>query len=263
MDKYSQFILGEHNTSFYESVIEKHEVLFSNLVAGLNNGCSLLYISSGEDVEHVKEELSNYGLRVDQPYGLKIVTSYEWYTPDGRFDPNRVVEQARGLLEKSLDRGFKGLYVSADASDTFDYLSNSLESGLRYENSFGRTFNFPVEAICAYRLNQALLSNEVFLQLILAHKNTVMPTSSVDNKLAYFRTVIDVLKSNFGEHATEIVFTHLEHQSKIYQDLLPDRVEDFKRSLVQIYSQNVTNMIMDRITKEFVQKELKIGIRYR
>lgn len=176
--------LHDHNTYFYSDILRKHEVLFTNLKNGLNNRCQVLYIAGGESVIEAKTFMAYFGFRFDGSNKPKIVTNREWFTPDGTFDPNRVVEQYRQLLDDSLDRGFEGLYVSGDAADIFDYLKDDLSSWLKYESSIGRTFELPIAAICAYRTDQVKYRDEALLQLIQAHKKTITAETStvLDNR---------------------------------------------------------------------------------
>lgn len=253
--------MGEHDVHFYESDDMKRKILYSNLLIGLNNGCSLLYVSSGEGVE--SEELSNFGIKVEHPCSLKIVKSDEWYIPDGVLDVNRVVEQYRSFLEESLDRGSNGLYISADVADIFDYLSSDLTSLLNFEITFKSLFEFPIASVCAYRVNQALCSSEIFLQLIQAHEKTITPSGYICNKLALFKTMFNVLCNIFGEHATRIIFLYIEHELRTTRDKFPDRMEDFQRLLEQIYGRELGNRIIDRISKELLLNELKLITRSR
>ncbi|MCW4041616.1 MAG: MEDS domain-containing protein [Candidatus Bathyarchaeota archaeon] len=171
--------LGEHTFCFYNSVNQKHCILLSNLVYGIKSGCSALYIASEESVGAVKAELDNFGLKSDDPQKLKIVTSHEWYTPDGDFIEKRVKDQYRHLIDNAIDSGFAGLYVSADASNTFDYLSKKgmTKAWMDYENSLGATFKLPMEAICAYRVEQIKSNGQMLLQLVKSHKYTISPNT--------------------------------------------------------------------------------------
>ena len=117
--------LGDHSVCFYASTEERQNVLFSNLKAGLDQDCSALYITSRENIEPVRAEMKNCGLTVDDPKKLKIMTSRQFYIPDGEFDVSRIVKHVRSILEDSLDRGFEGLYISSDASKVFDYMKNN------------------------------------------------------------------------------------------------------------------------------------------
>ena len=88
--------------------------------------CSALYIASRRTVAQIRVEMRNFGLGLDNSGRLKIVTSTQWYTPDGEFNADRVVERYKSLIDESIDRGLEGGIVSADVADTFDYLSNNL-----------------------------------------------------------------------------------------------------------------------------------------
>lgn len=194
--------IHDHNIYFYSDALKKHKVLFFNLKNGLDNRCSILYIASGESVLEARCQMAYLGFRFDRPDKTRIVTSREWYTPDGEFNPNRVVEQYRKLLDESLDRGFEGLYVSADAADAFDYLKDDLKSWLKYEASLGRTFDFPMEAVCAYHTDQVKNRNEELLQLVQAHKKTITAETStiLDNQELLLEAVseADMIEGNDG-----------------------------------------------------------------
>jgi hypothetical protein len=155
----------DHNLYFYSDILKKYEVLFSNLKNGLDNGCSILYIASGESVLEAKCQMAYFGFRFDKPNKPMIVTSKEWYAPDKEFNASRVMEKYRSLLDDSLDRGFEGLYVSGDVADTFDCLRHDFKSWLNYEAFWGRKFDFPMEAICAYQTGQVKYRNEELIGL--------------------------------------------------------------------------------------------------
>lgn len=175
--------LGEHDSYFYASSQQKNSCLFSNLVQGIDAGCFALYVSSGENVDAVRAELSKFGLKKDNTKQIQIVTGHEWYTPNGEFEAKRVVDQYRSLIDEALDNGLAGLYVTADVSDTVDYLSKKgmLEAWIAYEQSFGTTFTFPMAAICAYNLEKVKSNGQLLFQLIKGHKNTL--SSKSENKI--------------------------------------------------------------------------------
>lgn len=227
------FLLGDHNVYFYASSNEKRRVLFSNLKAGLDRGCSALYIASGENIEQIQVEMRAFGLKLDNPMKLKIVTSGQWYTPDGEFHADRVVKQYRSLIDESVDRGFEGLYVSADVADTFDYLSKNLTPWLKYENSLGRIFKLPMEAICAYHINQIISNSQALPQLLQGHKNTVTAKTAnlIDNKKLYMDAATEEFNNILGEEATKTIFHYLEVTFKLTIDQIPDKVEEFNEKL--------------------------------
>jgi hypothetical protein len=242
--------LGDHNIYFYTSPKEKYKVLFSNLRSGLDGSCSALYIAGGETIAKMKVKMRNFGLELDDRK-LKIVTSHQFYMPDGVFRVNRVVEQFKGLLDESIDRGFKGLYVSADVSDTFDRLSQNLTSWLSYENSFGRTFKFPIEAICTYRVDQIESNGQALLQLLQAHKNTLTAKTAdlMDNEKLFMDALTEELNNIFGEKATKILFDYLETTFKLTRKQIPDKIEEFNKTLEAISNKKAATNIRLRILK--------------
>ena len=206
--------LGEHESYFYASPQQKHRCLFANLVQGMDAGCSALYISSGENVDAVRAALSNFGLKKDKLDQIHIVTSPDWYTPNGEFEAKRVVDQYRRLIDDALDNGLAGLYVSADASDTFDYLSKEgmLDAWIAYEHSLGTRFKVPMEAICAYNVEQVKSEGRLLFQLIKGHKKTIVGRSEnrILNEQVIRTAVYRQLKEILGATTTTTFFDYLD-----------------------------------------------------
>ncbi len=253
-------LLCDHNVYFYASPKEKHNVLFSNLKAGLDKGCSALYIASGENIEQVKIEMRKFGLELDDPMKLRIVTSRQFYAPDGEFHADRVVEQFRSVFDESMDRGFEGLYVSGDVADAFDYLTKNgmTEAWFAYEKACGRTFKLPIEVICAYSTDQIKIDTPAFLQLIQAHKNTVTTKdlNFIDNEKICMDAIAGELYSILGEGATELIFCYLEKRLKIPRNLLLARIGDFNQSLRSILGNGATTLQKQIINKLHAKMEL-------
>ncbi len=253
-------LLCDHNVYFYASPKEKNNVLFSNLKAGLDKGCSALYIASGENIEQVQVEMRKFGLELDDPMKLRIVTSRQFYIPNGAFHAYRVVEQFRSMVDESMDRGFEGLYVSGDAADTFDYFTKNgmTEAWFAYEKAFGRTFKFPIEAICAYSTDQIKLNAPAFLQLIQAHKNTVTTRdlNFVDNEKICMDAITGELYSILGEGATELIFSYLEKRLKIPRNIILARIGDFNQSLESILGNGAATLEKQILNKLHAKIEL-------
>lgn len=225
--------------------------MFSNLKAGLDKGCSALYLASGENIEQVQFEIENFGLKIDDPIKMKIVTSRHFYTPDGEFKADRVVERYRSLIDESVDKGFEGLYVSADVADTFDYLTKNLmaEVWLKYENAWRRTFKFPMEAICAYHIDQIESKGQILLQLIQAHKNTITSRTAkfLDNKKLYLDAITEKINGIFSEEAVNIIFRFVERCFRIPRNQIPNKIEDFNKALESLLGEGATIILKQEI----------------
>ena len=241
--------LCDHNLLFCSTKKEKHNVMFSNLEIGLDKGCYALFITNGNSVKQIQVEMENFGLKLE-PEKVKIVTSHQWYMLDGEFNAERVEKQYRRLVDEVVDRGFKGLYVSSDVTDTFDHHSKNLEPWLNYENSLGRQLEFPMEAICVYRTDQVESNSQALLQLIQAHKNTITHKTMkiIDNKELYMYALTETLSNILGEKATEVIFSYLTKNLEINRSQIPDKIQDVDNALESLLGKALSK-IKPRIIK--------------
>lgn len=258
-------LLGDHNVFFYASSKERQNVLFSNLKTGLDKGCSALYIASEENIEHVQIEMKNFGLKIDDPKNLRTITSHQFYTPDGEFHISRTVEQITGILEDSLDRGFEGLYISADTSKVFDYLTKNrmVEKWLAYEKLIGKTMPFPLEGMCAYHINQVISNDQLLLRLIQAHKNTVTAKNLkfVDNEKICNKTITEELDRILGKKATELIFTFLEKRFKHPRNQILANIVDFNQCLELFFgdgAEPIEKQVLKKLRKKLEMPNLRV-----
>jgi len=247
--------LGDHNVCFYTSPEEKQNLMFSNLKAGLDKGCSAVYVASGENMEQVKVGMREFGLELGDPKKLRILTINQLYTPDGEFRVDRILEQVRSVLDESLDWGFEGVYASGDVSQIFDHFTKNgmVEELLAYEKAVGRTFKFPFSAMCAYSIEQVRLNDPAFLQLIQAHKNTVTAKNFLDNEKICVDAITGELHRILGNEATEIIFSFLERRHKIPRNQSLAEIGDFNQSLELILGKGATT-IKKQILKNLHRK---------
>lgn len=230
-------------------------MLFSNLKTGIDGGCCALYITCEENRAQTRVQLENIGLPIGDSEKIKVVTSHQGYTPDGAFNADRVVKQYRRLVDECLDGGFKGLYVSVDAADMFDRLSNNRTPWLTYETSLGRSFDFPMEAICAYRTDQVTSNNEALLQLLRAHQNTITPNplNVIDNKKLYMDALTEVYRNVLGEKATEAIFRHLTTTLKITRNQIPDNMQGVDDALASLLGEG-SSLLQLQVVKDVHRK---------
>jgi len=248
--------MHDHNLYFYTSSEKKHKLLFSNLKAGLDKGCSTLYIASGESIDNVKVEMKDFGLKVREPEKLRIVTSHQWYTLNGEFNADGVVKQYSSLIEESLDKGFEGLFISADVADTFNYLSGNLDPWLKYESSFSRGFKLEMEAICAYPVDQVESKSKVLLQLIQSHRNTITSKTEtlIDNRKLCLDIISQELDDLFGEHMSKYIFNLVERDFKLPKRRIPDRIEQFNRVLESLFGHTISMILRERILRTLTEE---------
>ena len=122
-------------------------MLLSNLKIAFDRDCAALYIASGATTEQVHKELRDFGFSPDYLKSLTIATSHQFYLSDGVFHADRAVKQIRSLIDERANQGFKGLYVSDDAADTFDTLLQDLTEWMHFAHSWGKTLSLPLSLI--------------------------------------------------------------------------------------------------------------------
>lgn len=247
--------LGNHNVCFYASPQEKQSLMFSILKTGLDKGCSAVYIAGEDNIEQVQFEMRKFGLDLSNPKKLRVMISHQFYTPDGEFHPNRVVEQMKSMVDERLDWGFEGIYAFGDVSKIFDHFTKNgmVEEWLEYEKAVGRTFKFPVSAMCAYSIEQVRLNDSAFLQLIQAHKNTVTAKNFQDNEKICVDAITGELYRMLGNEATECVFSFLERRHKIPRNQILAEIGDFNESLELILGSGAT-ILEEQILKKMHNK---------
>jgi hypothetical protein len=260
-------LLGEHNVCFYTSTKEKQNLLFSNLKAGLDQGCSGLYVAGEENIEQVQFEMRKFGLETDDPKKLRSIKSQQFYMPDGEFRVNRILEQVRSTLDESLDKGFEGLYVSADVSKFFEYITKKrmTEEWLEYEKDIGRKTSLPIERMCAYSINQVKTHDYLFFNLIQAHKNTVSVKKRdfLDNENLCRSTITEELKKILGVQATEYILAFLEKRLKTPRNQLLANIVDFNQGLEIVFGDGALSIekhILKKLHKKIELSDMSVEV---
>lgn len=166
----------DHVILFYANRLDKREILFTYLKAGLDAGEAAIYVTSDESVHEIRRAMEDFGVNVDQyerTRALRIADYSEWYIIEGEFDIAKIFSLWEGSLREALARGFKGLRVAGDTSWFFRH--HMLNELVVYERALHRELQVPMEAICAYDDSVVLRGIEenlylkLYLDLITAH----------------------------------------------------------------------------------------------
>lgn len=254
-------LLGEHNLCFYPSTKLKYNMLFSNLKAGLDQGCSGLYVASEENIEPIQLEMKKFGLETSDPTKLRSITSYQFYAPDGEFHIENALEQLISTLDESLDKGFEGVYISADVSKFFDEIvkKGMADLWLEYERIMDKKTQLPLERMCAYHVDQIKSDDQLFFELIQSHQNTLSTKLELINNEEICKTTIrEELDKIVGEQATEYILGYLEKSLKIPRDQILANVVEFNQGLEIILGDGALS-IEKHILKK-LQNKLEIKI---
>jgi hypothetical protein len=165
---------------FYSRPEDKHQILFTYLRAGLENGQAAVYVVSDETPNEIREAMKQFGVNVDRLECeglLRIIDYKEWFITNGKFDVTETMSLFVELLDEVKDKGFKGLRFTGEMTCFFKH--GLVKELVKYEESLHRVLEFPVSLICSYNSDIVTKekNGELYLDLIKAH-GTVIFTGS-------------------------------------------------------------------------------------
>jgi len=165
-----------HVIMFYSKLEDKHQVLFTYLKAGLDQGEAAAYIASEESPNQIKQAMRRFGIDVgslEKSGALRVIDYKDWYIIRGKFSVSKNIELWRNLCGKSMAKGFKGLRVTGETTCFFNH--GMVKELLEYEKALHKVLEFPMTAICAYDTETVAKTNggELYLDLIKAHSTVI------------------------------------------------------------------------------------------
>ncbi len=141
----------DHIVLFYDSNGLKHEVLFSYIKQGLQNGEAGTYVCSEETPEQIAVAMEEFGINVDaqrEKGALKILDYTELYIKNDEFNLDSVLADWKKQYEQVIESGFSGLRVTGEMSCFIRH--NLVKELLEYERALHTVLDIPMTAICAY-----------------------------------------------------------------------------------------------------------------
>jgi len=174
-----------HVIFFYQSFKAKHNVLFSYLKVGLENGEAVVYVASEENPNKIRDAMRSFGLQTEKyekTGALRILGYNNVYIREGEFDMSTTMSVWNKLYSDALAKGFKGLRVTGEMACFFEY--NLLQELLEYETALHRVLDIPMIAICAYNsedLTKAFNPINLYNELVKAHGTVLF--AGLDNAL--------------------------------------------------------------------------------
>lgn len=157
---------------FYSDPEDKHQVLFTYLKAGLENGETAAYVAGDETPNEIRKAMKQLGTNVEKyerEAALRIIDYREWFIIDGKFDLVRTMSLLMEMHKEVKARGFKGLRFTGEMACFFKY--DLVKELVEYEESLHRVLEVPITVICAYKSDMVTKygNGEVYLDLIKAH----------------------------------------------------------------------------------------------
>lgn len=162
----------DHVVMFYSDPEDKHQVLFTYLKAGLENGETAVYVAGEETPNEIREAMKQLGTNVERyerEGALRIIDYREWFIVDGKFDLVRTMSLLMEMHKEVKARGFKGLRFTGEMACFFKH--GLVKELVEYQESLHRVLEVPITVICAYNSDMVAKyrNGELYLELIKAH----------------------------------------------------------------------------------------------
>lgn len=172
----------DHVVMFYSNPEDKHQVLFTYLKAGLENGEAAAYVAGDETPDEIREAMKQFGIKVDRHERegvLRIIDYKDWFIIGGKFDLVGTMSLLIKLREEAMAKGFRGLRFTGEMTCFFKH--GLVKELVEYEESLHRVLEVPIAVICAYNSDVVAKyeSGEFYLYLIKAHGAVIFTGSKL------------------------------------------------------------------------------------
>ena len=230
---------GSHMVLFYDSLKEKHQMVFPFIEDGLEEEEAIIYLSDKESPRRTSKEMSAFGIDVhkhEKSGALRILNGEEWYVEKETINKELVVKKWMKALADATKNGFSGLRVSGEP--TYFFRHNTLEPWMEYERSLPKRFNFPMTAICRYKIRDLASRNMSYLlELVRIHSHSITSTSvqEVDFQKFFRESVDDTFKRVLGESGAYAVYHFLENKCKLPKSSVGDKMSFFNEALDNLF----------------------------
>jgi signal transduction histidine kinase len=147
---------GTHFCQFYETKEDLVDILVPYFKAGLENNeyCMLITsdpFSSQEAEKALRKVVTNFDTYLEDGQ-INILPYDKWYTKDGSFDSDRVLDGWITQLDQALEKGYDGLRLSGN---TFWLEKEDWNDFVDYEEAVdGVIGNYKMIALCTYCLDK-------------------------------------------------------------------------------------------------------------
>ncbi len=149
-----QFVHGDHVCLFYQSEDSLTDILVHYIIEGLEKEEKCFFIQKPSVVDRIKHRLSSAQIDVEREIArgsLLFQTHEQIYFPDGKFEPEAIVDTVGENVEKTIQDGFSGLRTAGDltwAIENPEYHKRVLEWELTVPKCYSG--GPPLLGICQY-----------------------------------------------------------------------------------------------------------------
>lgn len=177
-----EFPAGTHMCLIYSDDAERRSLVSRFLGAGLECGDQVSYFADSASPDEVSDWLAQRGLEIPPEASgnqLSILDAEETYCPEGRFDPDPMLDKLRGNYTLARESGYRGSRVCGEMAWALRGIPGS-ERLIEYEAKVNLVVTeHPVTAICQYDAN--LFDGATILDVLLVHPMMVVHGQVVEN----------------------------------------------------------------------------------
>ena len=176
------FSAGVHICQVFSDDQERLDSILAFIQSGLAAGERAACFSDTFDEERLAEHLLESGLSCS---ACKASGAFSWaktsevYFPDGRFDPDRMLEVLRQYHEDSIANGYPAARVIGEMSSDVQHLPGGSRL-MEYESRVSLLLrDHPVTSVCQYNAND--FDGATIMQVLKVHPLMIVRGSVVRN----------------------------------------------------------------------------------
>ena len=241
----------DHLCLIYESKAEWRAAVVPFISAGLKRGEKCLYIVDTSTADEIRTYLGEEGVDVASAEDLgqlAILNETDAYTPEGLFDPDRMIALLIAETEKAVAEGFPALRATGEMTWVLRGYPGS-ERLLEYEAKLNRDFfpRHPCLAICQYdrwKFNPEIIKGVVMTHPLLINQNKVY-------RNFYYIPPAEFLTAERAKIEVQHWLNNLEREKLTWQ-ALRER-EEKMRSILRAAPIGI-GVVVDRVFKDVNQR---------
>ena len=151
------FSWGDHICAIFDSHAQQMEIMGGFIGTGLRATQRCVWVAPEESANALREALADIGgdlPTLESSSQLLIISEVEFYLRDGIFEPSRIMDLLKALLDDNRREGYDTMRVASDVSWLRgDY--PDLELWERFEARLTREIaNLPLVMVCQYGWRQ-------------------------------------------------------------------------------------------------------------
>jgi len=169
------FPTGTHMCLFYTDERVRRDVITKFLRAGLSAGERVCYFVNELRPEDLIRDIKDRGIEFsdeDIARQLYVASTEAAYYPEGRFEPDNMLDNLRSFYSASLKEGFSGVRGIGE----MDWASHNIpgtERLVEYESRVNFELkNSPVTTICQYNTN--LFDGKTIMDILRVHQAVIL-----------------------------------------------------------------------------------------